>query len=56
MPKDSLEKLFYFTGVVMGKSEMLLGRRTRTKTSKGKELGKMRQQVKLMELEFTWAG
>lgn len=53
MPKDSLEKLFDFTGVMMGKSKMLLGRKTRTKTSKGKELGKMGQQVKPTEFEFT---
>lgn len=56
MPKDSLEELPDFTGVVMGESEVLLGRKTRTKTSRGKELGKMGEEVKLMELEFKWAG
>lgn len=56
MPKDSLEELPDFSGVAMGESEMLLGRKTRTKTSRGKELGKMGEQVKWAELEFTWAG
>jgi len=53
---DSLEELPDFTGVVMGQSKMLLGRKTRTETSRRKELGNVGEQVKLMELEFTWAG
>lgn len=50
-----MQELPDFTGVVMGESEILLARKTRTETGR-KELGKMGEQVKLMEREFTWVG